>query len=102
MAVYRFPLSSGAGERVHSPRFFDLPPVVSVMHAGEVVCDAQLETDAYVCDLSEEYAAKLSSGKLDQVFVYEPPFVGEDTDEMIRRELVSILLVGAPRNKGNS
>jgi hypothetical protein len=102
MAVYRFPLSSGVGERVHVSRFFDLPSVVSIMHAGEVICDAELETDAYVCDLSEEYAAKLSSGKLDHVFVYEPPLVGKDADEKIRRELVSILLVGAPRNKGNS
>jgi hypothetical protein len=95
MAVYRFPLSSGVDEPANAPGSFDLPAVISVMHAGERVCDAQLERGAYICDLPDDYAAKLSSGKLDQVFVYEPPLVGNDLSPETRRELVSILLIAA-------
>lgn len=97
MTVHRFPLFSGVGEPVAASATCELPLVVSVMCAGEQICEAHLEAGAYKCDLPDEYAAKLKSGKLDQVFVYEPPFTGEAFDDHARQELVSILLVGASR-----
>lgn len=97
MGIYRFPLSSGVGERASVPDPGSLPPVVSVMYAGEFVCDAYLEQDAYLCELPEEYLAKLESGRIDQVFVYEPPLIGSHAEQGTRRELVSILLVGVAR-----
>lgn len=97
MAVYRFPLSLGVDESFY--RSPDLPSFVSVMHAGESIAEAKLEGDAYVCDLSEEYAAKLGSGKLGPVFVYEPPLVDGETENDVQRELVSILLIGSSRRE---
>lgn len=97
MAVYSFRLTdrvrascvhSGAGK---------LPREVRVMHAGECVCNARLEDDAYTCELPHEYIKKLTAAKLDQVFVFEPPLTEKDLDENVARELVSILLVASPR-----
>jgi hypothetical protein len=98
MAVYRFPLSSGGS--VSGPASPSLPRHVSVMHAGERICEARLEENAYVCDLPDEYAAKLIAGKLDQVFVFEPPIVNGEVGKEVERELVSILLVAARRGPG--
>lgn len=97
MAVYRFSLSAGAGECSHAGQPPDLPPEIHVMYAGECVGNAELAREGYVCDLPDEFAAKLQAGKLEQMFVYEPPLVGGDPDEDVERELVSILLVSASR-----
>ena len=95
MAVYRFPLSRGAADLD-----LNLPLTISVMHAGERICEARLDGDAYECDLSREYFSKLTMGRLEQVFVYEPPLIDLRPDPETRRELVSILLVNARRVPG--
>lgn len=97
MAAYRFPLSDRAHAPEALPGLGRLPAKLPVMCAGEHVCIAELQGNAYVCNLSAEYDQKLRSGKLEPIFVYEPPFIETNLSDDVARELISILLVGASR-----
>jgi len=99
MAVYRFSLVSGEGPPDLSEGVNGLPPVLQVMYAGECIADAILDNDGYECDLPEEYLAKIALGKLEPIFVVEPPIGDGLENRVTEHEFVSILLVGIPRRR---
>lgn len=94
MATYFFPLR---GDSAHVPTtdLDQIPNTLAVMHAGELVCEAHFNDGSYSCELPPAVAARFDEGKLEQIFVYEPPITTRDHAADTVRELVSILLVPA-------
>ncbi|MCC6327527.1 MAG: hypothetical protein IT174_03350 [Acidobacteria bacterium] len=97
MAVYRFSLLSGGCAPELLTDITCLPSALDVMYAGECVSEARFDDDGYICDLPDEYLEKIEDGKLDAIFVVEPPFDADRTAMALKHELVSILLVSVPR-----